>query len=106
MNKRGLSAVITTLLVILLVLVAVGIVWGVVRGLIRRGAEDIELSARCLNINVRATTINCNTNPECVVILTRTGSDNDEVGGVKLVLLLQFHHYQNLSLLISQHILD
>ncbi len=84
-DKRGLSAIITTLLVVVLVLVAIGIVWGVVSGLLRSGAEDIELSAKCLNIDVRATIIDCNTNPACLIKLIRTGSNNEEIGGVKLV---------------------
>ena len=84
-NKRGLSAIITTLLVVLLVLVAVGIVWVVISRLIRTGAEGVGVGARCLNIDVSVTAVNCN-NPEvCVVTLTRTGSDNDVIGGVKLV---------------------
>ncbi len=84
-NKRGLSAIITTLLVVVLVLVAVGIVWGVINNLLTEGAEGIESSARCLNINVKATSVNCDTASACVVTLTRTGSDDDEIGGVKLV---------------------
>jgi len=85
MNKRGLSAIVTTLLVILLVLVAVGIVWVVVRNIIRSGAEGVEYSAKCLNIEVRGTTIDCGTPSACVVTLTRTGTNNDAIEGVKLV---------------------
>jgi hypothetical protein len=85
MNKRGLSAIITTLLIVVLVLVAIGIVWGVIRNVIMGGVGNIELSAKCLNINVRATAINCNDPEACVVRLTRTGSDESEIGGVKLV---------------------
>ncbi len=84
-NKRGLSAIVTTLLIILLVLVAVGVVWGVVRGILRGGADDLGSSTRCLYINVEATAINCEDAEACRVILTRTGSDNDAIGGVKFV---------------------
>ena len=52
MNKRGLSAIVTTLLVILLVLVAVGIVWGVVRNVIVGGAEEISLGKLTLNLEI------------------------------------------------------
>ena len=36
-NKKGLSTVVTTLIIILLVLVAIGIVWVVIRGVIESG---------------------------------------------------------------------
>jgi len=84
MNKRGLSAVVTTLIIILLVLVAIGIIWVVVRNIIQGGAGGIELSAKCLNINVKATAVSCS-DGICDVTLTRTGSNNDELAGVKLV---------------------
>ncbi len=53
-NKRGLSAIVATLIIILLVLVAVGIVWVVVRNLIQEGAGQIEISTKCLAIDLSA----------------------------------------------------
>ena len=84
-NKKGLSAIITTMLVVLLVLVAVGIVWAVVSGLLKSGTEDIEFSAKCLNVDVSASAVNCNVLTACAVTLTRTGTETGELGGVKLV---------------------
>ena len=52
MNKRGLSAIITTLLVVVLVLVAVGIVWGVVRNIITEGVEELELGKLTLSLEI------------------------------------------------------
>ena len=52
MNKRGLSAVITTLLVIMLVLVAAGIVWGVIRKIITEGSEEVNLGKLTLDLEV------------------------------------------------------
>ncbi len=52
-SKRGLSAVITTLIVILLVLVSVGILWVVVRNLIQEGAEQIDLGAFTLDLQIK-----------------------------------------------------
>lgn len=53
MNKRGLSDVITTLLVILLVLVAMGVVWGIIRNIIRSGSKDISLSGFTLDLEIK-----------------------------------------------------
>lgn len=52
-KKRGLSAVITTLIVILLVLVSVGILWVVVRNLIQEGSEQIDLGAFTLDLQIK-----------------------------------------------------
>lgn len=84
-NKRGLSAIITTLLVVLLVLVAIGIVWGVIRNILQKGAEDVASSTSCLNLDVRATSVNCNNPESCIVKLTRSGAESSLLGGVKLV---------------------
>lgn len=84
-NKKGLSAIVTTLLVIVLVLVAVGIVWAVVRNVVQSGAGSTELAVKCLNTDVQATAIDCTTPSACVVTFTRTGSNDEDLGGVKLV---------------------
>jgi len=85
MHKRGLSAVVTTLIIILLVLVAIGIVWVIVRNIILGGAEGIELSTKCLNTNVKTTVVDCSDPAACKVTFERTGSNNDAIAGVKLV---------------------
>ena len=84
-NKKGLSAIITTLLVVMLVLVAVGIVWAVVRNVVTRGVESVELGAKCLNLDIRATAVNCNIPAACNITLVRAGTEPDAITGVKLV---------------------
>jgi len=54
MKKRGLSAVVTTLLIILLVFVAVGIVWVVVRNVIEGGLEDVNLGAFTTSFDIKS----------------------------------------------------
>ena len=84
-NKKGLSAIITTLLIVLLVLVAVGIVWAVVRNIITTGAEGVELGAACLYIDIQATTVDCTTPSACDITLERSGTADDEIAGVKMI---------------------
>lgn len=50
MEKRGLSGVITTVLIILLVLVAIGIIWAAVRGPIQDVGKEI--NADCLKVDL------------------------------------------------------
>ena len=57
MDKRGLDAVVTTLIIILLVLVAVGIIWVVVRNVVQQGSEQIDISSKCLSVDVQAVSV-------------------------------------------------
>jgi hypothetical protein len=83
-NKRGLSTIVITLILILLSLVAVGIVWVVVNNIIKSGAKGIDTSAKCLNVNVEATAVKC-AGTNCNVTLMRTGTESEAITGVKLV---------------------
>ena len=57
MNKRGLDAVVTTLIIILLVLVAVGIIWVVVRNVVQQGAQQIDISSKCIAVDIKAVSV-------------------------------------------------
>jgi hypothetical protein len=88
MNKKGLSTIVVTLLIILISLVAVGIVWAVVNNMIKGGTQGVEVSAKCLNVVIEPTKVNCSggtTNVICDVQLMRTGTGSDIIGGVKLL---------------------
>jgi len=87
-DKKGLSTIVVTLIIILVSLVAVGIVWVVVRNLINAGTQGVDVSSKCININVEATAVNCSSvgvSRICDVTLTRTGTGSDTIAGVKLV---------------------
>lgn len=86
-NKKGLSTIVVTLIIILLSLVAVGVVWGVVNNLIKSGSEGVDVSSKCLNINIEATAVNCSgaTTIACTTRLQRTGTGTDSIAGVKLI---------------------
>jgi len=74
-NQKGLSAVVTTLIVILLVLVAVGIMWVVVRNLVQEGAEGIELGKLTLDLEIKAAQIE-NGDVTLVVVRRNPGEGN------------------------------
>ncbi|NCO11868.1 hypothetical protein CO038_00940 [Candidatus Pacearchaeota archaeon CG_4_9_14_0_2_um_filter_39_13] len=52
MKKRGLSGIVTVILIILLVLVAIGIIWAAIRPPIQETGD--RLSGDCLTLNVEA----------------------------------------------------
>jgi|SRR3989344_822831 len=55
MNRRGLSDVITTVLIILLVLAAVVLIWTFIRRPITQGGESIELQSECFKVELEPT---------------------------------------------------
>jgi hypothetical protein len=87
-NKRGLSDIVITLIIVLLSMVAIGLVWFVVNNLLQSGTEGVETSAKCLNTNIGvkvAVCTNGTTNQTCNVTLSRTGTEDDELGGIKII---------------------
>lgn len=89
-NKKGLSTVVTTLIIVLLVLVAVGIIWGVVNNLLGKSKGTIETSTKCLDLDVKATKVievNATSDPGVYnVTLQRSASGDDESIYAKIVL--------------------
>jgi len=85
-DSRGLSNVIVTLIMIVLVLVAVGIIWVSIQQNLTSGTQQIELSSKCLAVNIKLDALNCAgaSNGDCDVTFTRNAG-GDEIGGVKLV---------------------
>jgi len=51
-NKKGVSDIVTTVLIILLVLAAVSIVGNIIMKNLQKGGEQIEKSTDCLNVEV------------------------------------------------------
>ena len=83
MKKRGLSAIVTTLMFILLAFVAVGIIWGLVSNIVEKGAEQVDLSSKCLEIDLRITQTECDSLGVCNVTVERKDS-GEEIAGVIL----------------------
>jgi len=52
-NKKGLDAVVTTLIIILLALVAIGIIWVVIVNVINNSANQISLEKFSLGLNIK-----------------------------------------------------
>ena len=85
-DKRGLAAIIGTLLIILLVIVAVGIIWVVLRGTLQGGVEDLSLNEQCLSISIRPNAASCdNVTNTCQITFTREAG-GDDIAGIKLII--------------------
>ncbi len=53
-NKKGISEIVTTIIIILLAIVVFAVVSVIVKGTVSKGAESIELSANCLDVEMHA----------------------------------------------------
>lgn len=89
MNNKGLSTIITTLIIILMVLVAIGIVWYAVLPMIQSGSETVDLSTKCIGIDIKGTVTQCiegaNSTYDCTVNLKRqTSSTTTAIDGIGL----------------------
>ena len=58
-NKKGLSAVVTTLIMILLTLVAVGMIWLVVTNIVGDTTDRIGSLTECIDAKIEVTAVNC-----------------------------------------------
>ena len=65
MNKKGISEVVTAILLVLLAIAAVVIVWGVIRGFITKGTGG---AAGCASIDISVTAVDENTTVQTVTV--------------------------------------
>lgn len=82
MKKRGLSMVVTTLILILLSFVAIGIVWVVVKNVIDSGAEEVTMDS--FNLNLEIQNVYSENNHLYVNVKRNPGAGNFD--GIKFVL--------------------
>lgn len=91
-NQKGLSLIVSLLMVILLIFVAIGIFWFVTRNVLQEGAGQFELSSKCLEVDISATSAVC-WGDLCNVTLYRKPG-GDAIEGVRLVLTDGTSSYQ------------
>jgi len=85
-NKRGLSDIVITLLIVVLSLVAIGGVWVVVGNVLTGQNKQASNTAKCMGITIEATRVNCSngaTNKMCTVALSKIGTET--ISGAKLI---------------------
>jgi hypothetical protein len=82
-NKRGMSTIVVTIIMIVLVLVATGIVWSVISRIIEDSSSEVSLGNKCIVTNVVATKMICEGETCDVTLNRKAGGEN--IGGVKLI---------------------
>jgi len=92
-DKKGVSAIVATLIIVLLVIVAAGIVWVVIRNIVQDGAEQVEFGQKCLEVNLEYVSVTESSSTECdpgetaYDVTLRRSAGGDEIAGVKVALL-------------------
>jgi len=84
-NKRGMSAVIVTLLLVMLSIVLVSIVFFVIRGVVQSGTQSIVSSSSCLSSGVHVVSFSCLQDGSLCNVTIRRTSGSDTIGGTQLV---------------------
>ncbi len=83
MQKRGLSTIIITLILIVVSLVAVAIFWVVVRNLLQTGTEGIGLGRYTLSANIKNVNLDNSTNNVSLTVERNPGQG--EISGVEFI---------------------
>jgi flagellin-like protein len=84
-SKRGLSAIVTTLIIILLVFIAIGIVWVVIQDVIKGGTESIDYQSQCLEIGLSVSQAQVLSATTISVAVTRSAR-GEAIDGVKVTI--------------------
>jgi len=84
MNKKAMSAIVTTVIMVALALIAIGVVWVVINNLVSKGAEDVSLNSKCLDVSMVVSSVNCTDPAACEIGLSRNAG-GEAIAGVKMV---------------------
>ena len=83
-KEKGLSTIVSTLLILLLVFVAVALLWVVVRNLVNSGTDQLDLTSKCLESEISITKVNDTGTGNYLIIVSRSAG-TEEIGGIKLI---------------------
>ncbi|MEK6875669.1 MAG: choice-of-anchor Q domain-containing protein, partial [Nanoarchaeota archaeon] len=87
MENKGLSTVVTTLIIILLVLVAIGILWFTVGTLIKESSGQISTGKFASDLEIITKSVSYNKNTEILNLnVKRNPGSKDEIIGIKFVI--------------------
>jgi flagellin-like protein len=84
-SKKGLSTIVTTLILVLLVLVAVGILWNPIKKLLTDNEESFE-KTKCFDVSIDTSIVNTSAVNYDVTITRNSDGNEDEVMYMKIVL--------------------
>jgi len=81
-NKKAISGIIITVVLVVLVLVSITIVWNVISDIIADQAGNVDSEAQCIGAGLTVSSINCDATP-CSVVMKRQVGANANRGSTK-----------------------
>ncbi|MCX8158870.1 MAG: hypothetical protein N3D20_01090 [Candidatus Pacearchaeota archaeon] len=84
-NKKGLSEVVTNVLIVLLVIVAIGAIWAFIYPMITKSGAQIEASQACLTLSTAMEITKCAISGTNVSVLVKRGAGTADLKEVKLI---------------------
>ena len=84
-SRRGLSMVVTSLIIILLVLVAIGIIWVVVQNIISEGSEQVSLGQFTIDLEIKKVTITDDITLSQIDVVVKRNPGEGELMGVNFI---------------------
>lgn len=85
MNRKGLSEVVTNVLMILLVIVAIVIIWAFIQAMITKSGSRIQTGAECLTLSTALETTSCVTSGVNANVTVKRGAGEANLKKIKLV---------------------
>jgi hypothetical protein len=81
MNRKGISTVVATILIVLLAVVAVVIIWAVLKPALERTASKV--STECIEVDIEVSSATCDSVTDTADVIVRLNAGT--VSGVKLI---------------------
>lgn len=93
-NKKAISGVVVTVLLVLIAIIAIGILWYAIRGTIQKGADESEKSTQCFYLNmdidsVKVSSVTAGTPPATTYtanIAVKRDTGEAELKGLKILI--------------------
>jgi hypothetical protein len=84
-DKKGMSAIVTTVIMVALALVAIGIVWAVISNIIGTSAGETAITAKCLKVDLVIDSASCVGTPATCTIVVSRKAGGETTDGMKVV---------------------
>ena len=85
-NKKALSAVVTTLILILLVIVAIGIVWVVIKNILSESSEEISAGLSRVTLEIIEDSVKINNNDNTLSFVVSRDIGKGDLNKIKVIL--------------------
>jgi len=83
-NKKAMSEIVTTVIMVVLALVAVAVIWQIINNLISDKGAQISVTQKCLDVKLNVESASCDA-VECTIAVKRAAG-GDDIAGLKVVL--------------------